>query len=93
MKNSIKKQVTEIAKEQGLNSVYAFLRSKGIKFEKEVFWFGLDANKKDQAEKAKFIAEKTPANEINLHYYSIGIKSRKTGYTYNRIRGIKLKLQ
>ena len=82
----VKKQVVEIYKAKGLTSVYSFLKKQGINFRKNVVEFGLHTNKQALMEKNEWINE----NDLRFHYYSISVKSRKTGYTYNRIRGIEI---
>ena len=82
----IKKQVVEVYKAKGLKSVYSFLRKQGIAFHKNVVEFGLHTNKIANEEKRSWVNNQ----ELRFHYYSIGIRSRHTGYGYNIIRGIEI---
>lgn len=82
-----RKEMVEVYNEKGLNGLYAFLRKHNIKFEKEIHSFGLD-NKGSRKEKAEFIDHK----KLQFHYYSKLITSRKTGWSYNNIRAIKIVL-
>lgn len=82
---TIKKQVAEIYNKKGLNAVYSFLNKQGIEFKKNVVEFGLHTNKKAAEEKNNWINN----NELRFHYYSVGFMAR-SGYRYNRIRGIEL---
>ena len=80
--------INAIYREKGLKGVYSALHEKGIDFKKEVIEFGLDTNKNANERKKLFINH----DELKFHYYSKGVKSKKTGYNYNIIRGIKLNL-
>lgn len=83
-----RKEMVEVYNEKGLNGLYAFLRKHNIKFEKEIHEFGLETNSKAVAEKRAFV---NPM-KLQFHYYSKLITSRKTKWTYNRIRAIKIVL-
>ena len=88
-----KKEILKVYNENGLNGLYAYMRKNGIKYEKEIFEFGLDDCRnscKNCKYKKNWLNEKTDKNVFRFHYYSIGIKSRKTGYNYNIIRGIEI---
>ena len=86
--NEIKAKAIETYKESGLNKMYSFLKKNGIYFKKEVYEFGLDSNRQHCEDKKNWIN----VNELQFHYYSLGIKPRKTGYSYDRIRGIRIVL-
>lgn len=83
--SELKNQVAEIYKERGLKGVYSFLKQSGISFNKNVVEFGLRTNKTACAEKTEWVN----SSELRFHYYSIGIKAR-SGYSYNKIRGIEI---
>ena len=85
-----KKEMMSVYKERGLNGLYSFLRKKGINFTKNVIDFGLSGSTKVANEKKEWLEEKTDSKTIRFHYYSVGIKSRRTGYNYNIIRGIEI---
>ena len=61
-------------------------RKNGVKYKVVVSEFGLNTNKQALVEKNKWINE----NDLRFHYHSLSVKSRKTGYVYNRIRGIEI---
>ena len=84
----VKKQVVEIYNAKGLKSVYSFLRKQGIKFRLNVVEFGLNTNQKACNEKQNWINN----SKLRFHYYSLGIRARYSGYSYNRIRGIEIVL-
>ena len=79
-------EINLVYKEKGLNGVYALLRKNGVKYKVVVNEFGLNTNKQALKEKSEWINE----GNLRFHYYSLSVKSRKTGYTYNRIRGIEI---
>lgn len=81
----VKKQAVEIYNAKGLVSVYSFLKKQGIAFRKNVVEFGLHTNKAANEEKNSWVNK----NELRFHYFSLGIKAR-SGYSYNRIRGIEI---
>ena len=78
--------VNEVYAKSGLKGVYKTLNKSGIKFRKEIIEFGLNTNAQAIAAKCDFIDHA----KLQFHYYSRGVKCRKTGYGYNVIRGIKL---
>ena len=84
----IKKQIVDVYNAKGLKSVYSFLSKQGIKFQKNVVEFGLNTNSKAGKEKSNWIN----VSELRFHYYSLGIRARHSGYSYNRIRGIEIVL-
>ena len=87
---TIKNQLLELSKQgNSLNIIYSELRKNGLHFKKEVFEFGLHTSKSANLEKELFLNEKTADNVIHLHYHSLAVKAR-SGYTYNRIRGMKI---
>ena len=81
-----KEEIISVYKTKGLNGVYAFLRKNEVKYKVVVSEFGLNTNKKALIDKSDWINE----NDLRFHYHSLSVKSRKTGYTYNRIRGIEI---
>lgn len=85
---AIEKKITEIYKEKGLNGVYGFLKKEGIKYDRQVFEFGLHTNKAANAEKSDFLK-----HPLSFHLYSIGINARRTGYGYNILRGLRIILK
>lgn len=86
----MKTKILEATKNgSGLNTIYSILTKNGYTYQKEVFNFGLHTNKQAQKDKEDFLNEQTDSNVVHLHYYSLAIKA-KNGYTYNRIRGLKL---
>ena len=78
--------IHEVYVESGLKGVYKALRNAGIEFKKEIMEFGLNTNTQAGIDKCDFIDHA----KLQFHYYSRGVKCRKTGYSYNVIRGIKL---
>jgi len=90
MKTTLKKQVNKVYSEKGLNGVHCFLKNNGIKYVQTVEEFGLHTSKTSNATKKDWLSESTPYNVFRFHYYSLGIKSKKTGYEYNRIRGTEI---
>lgn len=83
------KKVNEVYKERGLKSVYSFLKANSIKYKRVVHEFGLKGTKYAETEKSNFI-EKIEPNTFKAHYYSVSVKSRKTGFSYNKIRAIEI---
>lgn len=80
------KDIRAIAAEKGNKvSMYTELRRRGVNFRKEVLEFGLDgvASRK---EKEDYLA----ANPTSFHLYDVAVKSRKTGWSYNRIRAVRI---
>ena len=82
------KSINEVYTTKGLKGVYSFLKANGYSFRKDVVEFGLNTNKTANEEKSNFINH----TQLQFHYYSRGVKCRKSGYGYNVIRGIKLQL-
>lgn len=82
----ITKEIQKTYREKGLNSIYAFLKRNGINYKVAVVEFGLQTNSLAVREKSQWMENK----DLRFHYYSLGIKSRKTGFSYNRIRGIEI---
>ena len=87
MKAKTKKQALKVYEERGLNALYRFLKKNNVSYKKKVEEFGLDGV---ATQKAK--SEWLKGGEFRFHYFAIGIKSRKTGYSYNRIRGIEIQI-
>ena len=85
------RKIELIYKEKGLNGVNNYLKRKGIKHKKTVYEFGLQGNKSAQEEKLNFLSTKEK-NIYYFHYYCISVKSRKNGYGYNKLRGIKIEI-
>lgn len=78
--------IHDVYMESGLKGVYKALKNAGIEFKKEIMEFGLNTNTQAGIEKCDFIYH----SKLQFHYYSRGVKCRKTGYSYNVMRGIKL---
>lgn len=70
---------------KGLKGIYRYLRLSNINYIKQVVEFGLEGNRIAESEKSKFLEQ-----PLCFHYYSVGIKSRRNSFTYNRLRGIKI---
>lgn len=87
-----KKELVNVYNEKGLNGLYAFLRKHGINYTKEINEFGLNCSKKTYDKKKEWLNERTDKNTLRFHHYCINVKSRKTGYSYNKIRGIQLNI-
>ena len=83
-----RKEMVEVYSQKGLNGLYAFLKKHNIPFKKEVYEFGLETNSKARAAKRAFV----DPNKLQFHYYSLAVKSKRTKWTYNRIRAIKIVL-
>ena len=90
-KSELLTQINSIYKEKGLNSAYGFLKRNNIEYKRTVHEFGLQNCKRAEKEKKDFIAEQEEYT-FKAHLFAIGIKSRKTGFSYNRIRAIEIKL-
>ena len=91
MKTKLNKNVLMfIHSEHGLNGLYAYLRKHGIKFDKSIIEFGLNSSKKANEAKENWLSETTDKNTFRFHYYSVSVKARKTGFNYNKIRGIEI---
>lgn len=86
----MKTQLLEVYKSKGLNGLYAYMRKQGISFTTDTREFGLHTNKKAHEEKDSWLKAET-GNELRLHYYSVAVVSRRTGWSYNRIRGIAIR--
>lgn len=82
----IKNAIVEVYKAKGLKSVYSFLKKQGVKFSLNIVEFGLHTSLKAGKEKYNWIN----SSELRFHYYSLGIRARHSGYSYNRIRGIEI---
>lgn len=81
----MKKELQDIIANGGnWNTIYNYLRRKGITYTKETIEFGLHPSKTAQKAKNNWI-ESAPENEFRAHRYSLIVKSRKNGYSYNRI--------
>lgn len=87
-----KKQIMNVYNEHGLNGLYSFLRKNEIDYSTSIAEFGLNSSLKSKQEKNDWLEEKTEKGVFRFHYYSIGIKSRRSGYSYNIIRGIEITL-
>jgi hypothetical protein len=86
-------KLKEVYKNGSLNSVHGYLKKNKIPYEQIKVEFGLD-NKGNRKEKQEWLDE--PMNKTGVfrtHLYSIGIKARKTGYGYNRLRGSEIKIK
>jgi hypothetical protein len=83
---SILDLVRLIAETTTKNGLYAFLKNKGIKYSTIIVEFGLDGKKNSKA-KEDWLNTEEP-NEVRLHYHSQGIRSG--GWSYNRLRGMKI---
>ena len=82
----LKKEIVKNYDEKGLNSVYAFLKRNSIKYKLDVNEFGLQTNKVACKDKYNWVDK----SELKFHYYSKMVKSRKTGYYYNQLRGVEI---
>lgn len=78
--------INQVYTESGLKGVYKALKNSGIEFRKEIIEFGLHTNAQALIDKREFIDHA----KLQFHYYSRGLKCRKTGYNYNVIRGIAI---
>jgi len=88
-----KKQLMAVYNEKGLNSLYAFMKRNKITYTREVYEFGLQGSRNTFSGYSDFLDEKTDRNTLHLHLYSVGVKSRKNGYSYNIVRGIEIKFK
>ncbi len=79
-------EINNVYSKKGLNGVYAFLRKNGVKYTTEVVEFGLATNK--EANKIK--NEWLKSGELRFHYANLQVRSAKTGWKYNRLRGIEI---
>ena len=86
----MKAQLLEVYKSKGLNGLYAYMRKHGISFTTDTREFGLHTSKKALQEKDSWLKAAT-GNELRLHYYSVSVTSRRTGWSYNRIRAIAIR--
>ena len=76
-----------------LNSLYAFMKRNKISYSREVKEFGLQGSRSTFSGYSDFLDEKTDRNTLHLHLYSVGVKSRKNGYSYNIVRGVEIKFK
>jgi hypothetical protein len=83
--------IEELKTTTNLNSVYSKIRKAGFVYSANYYDFGLEG-KKNNAAKAEFLAEKTPNNVLRRHYYSTMIRSRKTGFKYNLLYAIEIRI-
>ena len=86
-----KKQILEVYSEKGLLGVRALLRRNKTAFTESVEHFGLETNRNARSSKFNFLSEKTDKNTVRFHYYSILVRSR-SGWSYNKIRAVEIKL-
>ncbi len=92
MTDMILLQLKEIYQKGNLNSVHGYLKRNKIQYTQDVVNFGLD-NKSNRSEKQQWLDESMRLTKsLRTHLYSIGIKSRKTGYGYNKLRGSEIKI-
>jgi len=80
-------ELREVYRNGNMNSVYGWLRRNGFNFKKHIVEFGLD-NKTNWNEKSEWLKE----SDLRFHIYSILVRSRKTGWGYNRIRGVEIEI-
>lgn len=71
---------------KGLRGVYQYLRVNKINYKKKVFSFGLSGSMDRQVLKGRWVNP----YELQFHYYSIAHRSRKSGWSYNELRGVKI---
>lgn len=82
------KEIVQIRNEKGLISLYAYFRRNLIAYRTEVLEFGLNTNKGARDAKKQFLSE----SPLNFHYHSVMVRSSRSGWSYNRLRGIKIVL-
>ena len=79
-------EINNVYSKKGLNGVYAFLRKNGVNYKTKVEYFGLATNKEAAKDKIEWLK----SGELRFHYANLQVKSAKTGWKYNRLRGIEI---
>ena len=79
-------EIKKVYEQKGLNGVYAFLRKNGVNYKTKVEYFGLATNKEAAKDKIEWLK----SGELRFHYANLQVKSAKTGWKYNRLRGIEI---
>ena len=77
-------QIKALYKEKGLKAVNGYIKTNNIPVKVNVCEFGLDGVN-SRKEKEFWLNESS--NSFRCHLYSVSKKSRRTGYSYNVIRG------
>lgn len=81
------KELREVHKNGNMNNVYGWLNRNGFKYKKHIVEFGLD-NKTNSDEKSEWLK----GSDLRFHLYSVLVRSKKTGWSYNRIRGVEIEI-
>ena len=79
-------EINNVYSKKGLNGVYAFFRKNGVNYKTKVEYFGLATNKEAAKDKIEWLK----SGELRFHYANLQVKSAKTGWKYNRLRGIEI---